>query len=159
LLTALLLVSLSASLCASRAEEPVKLALVSPNITSFATSSPISVSLTNTIKPDTQNSSANTNSLSLSFKEPASKTSTLLNPILSPTDDLQSAARVVVVIKKNPEASGFFSGQSGNGSFGFSSIQAGYGQAYDSDSIVLRGRNGTAWEETRYFFFKKVVKF
>ena len=137
----------------------MKLALVSPNTTSLAASAPSSVSTTNTTTSAAKDSGLDTNSLTLSFKEPASKASVPRNPALSLTDDLQSAARVTVVIKKNPESTGFFSDQGGNGSFGFSGIQAGYGQAYDSDSIVLRGRNGTAWEETRYFFLKKVVKF
>ena len=34
-----------------------------------------------------------------------------------------------------------------------------YGRTLMTDSIVLRGRNGTAMEETRYLFFKKVIKF
>lgn len=69
-----------------------------------------------------------------------------------------SAASVIVVIQEKPET-GAFSDQSGNGSFGFANIEAGFGQAYENDSIILRGRNGTAWEDTRYFFLKKVVKF
>jgi hypothetical protein len=53
----------------------------------------------------------------------------------------------------------FFSNQLGDGNVGFFNLEAGYGQAYDRDSVVLRGRNGTGLEEPRYIFFKRIVKF
>lgn len=53
----------------------------------------------------------------------------------------------------------FFSGQAGNGNVGLMNFEAGYGQAYDPDSVILRQRNGTGLEEPRYVFFKRIVKF
>ena len=51
------------------------------------------------------------------------------------------------------------SGQTGNGNVGIMNFEAGYGQAYDRDSVVLHRRNGTGLEEPRYVFFKRIVKF
>jgi hypothetical protein len=69
-----------------------------------------------------------------------------------------------VLTQRRPAAQGdwfgsFFFNQSGDGNVGFFNMEAGYGQAYDRDSVVLRGGNGTALEEPRYIFFKRIVKF
>jgi hypothetical protein len=149
-----MLAALAASRSSIWAEEPVRLALVSPVVNS-------SVSSTNIVKPAAKPSGKDTNSLSLAVSQPVEKSTLVIGNALHPIGDMdmQSMSTVTLVIKKAPEPTGFFSDKTGNGSFGFANFQAGYGQAYDCDSIVLRGRNGTAWEETRYVFFKKVVKF
>jgi hypothetical protein len=92
----------------------------------------------------------------ISISQPARSVSGPTNQAWA--DSFSSMKSVTLVIQERSEA-GPFSRQSGNGNFGFANIEAGFGQAYDNDSIVLRGRNGTAWEETRYVFFKKIVKF
>ena len=148
LIAALMLAALVVCHCSTRADEPAKLALASTN------PSP-SVPATNAVKPAVSAvPTSETNALTLAFIKPVAVPSL---PAVRP-EDSKLAAPITVVIEKKA-TTGFFSGQSGNGSFGFANIEAGYGQAYDSDSIVLRGRNGTVWEETRYIFFKKVVKF
>lgn len=154
LIVLLMLAALAASRASTWAEEPVRLALVSTAVTS-------SISSTNLVKPAAKPSIQETNSLSLAVSQPVEKSTLSIGNALHPISDsdVQSMASVALVIKKAPEPAGFFSDKTGNGSFGFANFQAGYGQAYDCDSIVLRGRNGTAWEETRYVFFKKVVKF
>jgi len=132
------------------ADEPVKCGLAA------STNTNSSVTVTNTIEAASNAPTVETNSVSISVIQPARSISGVTNrPLL---DDLSSTASITLVIQKKSEA-GTFSRQAGNGSFGFANIEAGFGQAYDSDSIVLRGRNGTAWEETRYVFFKKIVKF
>ena len=131
------------------ADEPIKLPLTSTNTTD-------SVALTNSIEVASNAFSIQTNSFSLSVSQPVPNGSGATNQLF--VGELLSTAQMTLVIQERSEV-GTFSRQSGNGSFGFANIEAGFGQAYDNDSIVLRGRNGTAWEETRYVFFKKVVKF
>ena len=153
LVAALMLVVFGLSSPLVRADEPVKLALVSTSTTSL-------VAITNAIKTTPKvEIPVITNAFSVSASRRADRAYLPARTLLSPSDDLQPSTPTVIVIKKNAAATGLFSDQGGNGSFGFANIQAGYGQAYDSDSIVLRGRNGTAWEETRYVFVKKVIKF
>lgn len=132
----------------SRADEPVKLALASHVTTS-----------TNATKVSPKVTTTDTNSFSATF-HPRPVTVTLPTTTTArPLDNAQPLVPVAILIKKQPAPSGIFSGQPGNGNFGFANFEAGYGQAYEPDSIVLRGRNGTQYEETRYLFFKKVVKF
>jgi len=135
----------------SHADEPVKLALASP--TSVSTT----ISTTNTTKVVRQTSSPTTNLFSASFEhQPA--TPGLTTPPLGLANGTTDSTRVVLTRKPRVD-SGLFSTQPGNGNFGFANFEAGYGPVYDCDSIVLRGRNGTTYEETRYIFVKKVVKF
>lgn len=136
----------------SLADEPLKLALVSASGTALIT-------VTNNARPSVKVISADTNSISLSLNPLAARTNSSVSPLLHRAEELEPTIPVTLVITKKPESPGLFSGQSTAGSFGLAGFEAGYGQAYDSDSIVLRGRNGTVWEETRYVFFKKVVKF
>lgn len=132
------------------AGEPVQLALATTSASSHATTS------TNKITPKI--AKVGTNAFALSITQPA-VTPALQAKTNCPTDGLLLSGPVTVLIEKEPESGGWFSEQSGNGSFGIANLQTGYGQAYDCDSILLRGRNGTGWEETRYFFVKKVVRF
>lgn len=144
-----MLATLAMDQCDGATNEPVKLAMASSNTTSS----------TNAVRVPTKFARTDTNSFSLSFQQPATSPALPAATPARPADDAHSAV-TVVVLKQDPRAStGLFSRQPGNGNFGFANIEAGYGQAYDCDSIVLRGRNGTTWEETRYIFFKKVVKF
>lgn len=132
------------------ADEPVKLAMATHATTSS----------TNAAKVTPKTTTAETNSFSASFRQPPATASlpvTASGP--ATTDNNYSAVVVIALVKKRPAPTGLFAGQPGNGNFGFANIEAGYGQAYDCDSVVLRGNNGTATEETRYIFFKKVVKF
>jgi len=134
-------------------EESVKLALATPATT-----------ITNTAKitpivPRTSSADTDTNSFLLSFKPQPASPSLPVSTVEYLADNAHALALVNVVIKKTSATTGMVSGQPGNGNFGFANFEAGYGQAYDCDSVLLRGRNGTAWEETRYVFFKKVVKF
>jgi len=115
------------------------------------------VASTNAVKLPAKITIADTNSLSASF---TLKPVVLPTPAaLRPNDSDYPALPVVALIKKHPASAGLFSRQPGNGNFGFANIEAGYGQAYECDSVVLRGNNGTGIEETRYIFFKKVVRF
>ena len=149
MLFALLILAASIAFQSSiRADEPIKLALAS-------TSTGTSTVFTNTFKLSERTSGTDTNSLKFSFN--AGKTNLLANDSPGVTDNLKPTPTVIVIEK--PKAPGLFSNQDSVGCFGFAGIEAGYGQAYDCDSIVLRGRNGTAWEETRYVFVKKVLKF
>ncbi len=99
-----------------------------------------------------------TNSFAASFTRHTVKPAPTRPSAFHPTHDIPLVA-VAELTKRPRAASGVFSGQPGNGNFGFANIEAGYGPAYDCDSVVLRGNNGTATEETRYLFFKKSVKF
>jgi len=132
--------------CAS-ADEPVKLAMVTP----------VTTAATNAVKVTTKVTPTHTNSFSASFSQHPTIRPTAA--ALRPADSDYSTVAVTALIKKHPTSTGLFSIQPGNGNFGFANIEAGYGQAYDCDSVVLRGNNGTPTEETRYIFFKKVVKF
>lgn len=144
----IIVTTLAVGRCSSHADEPVKLALASPT----------TVSTTNASKVVRQSSSPTTNLFSVSFKQqPATPSRTA--PALGLTEGTTTAATRVVLTQKPRVDSGLFSSQPGNGNFGFANFEAGYGPVYDCDSIVLRGRNGTTYEETRYLFVKKVVKF
>jgi hypothetical protein len=133
----------------SQADEPVKLAMVSHSTTAS----------TNATKAAPKATTTDTNSFSASFQQHPVTTSLPVATTVRPLDNPQPLVPVAALIKKRPAPAGLFSGQPGNGNFGFANIEAGYGQAYECDSVVLRGRNGTQYEETRYIFFKKVVKF
>ena len=143
LIVLLMLATLAGLQCSIRADESV------------STNTPL-VTTTNSIALAALALNLDTNQLSISTNEPASRFSGTTNQPFG--DGPSSTASVIVVIQERSD-SGRFSDQSGNGSFGFANIEAGFGQVYENDSIVMRGRNGTAWEETRYLFFKKVVKF
>lgn len=145
----IVLVALAVGRWSSQADEPMKVALASP----------ISHSSTNTSKIAIKPANSTTNSLSLSFRQHPGN-SGLPSSLALPSAGIAPAIETVVVLTKKPVVShGLFSGQPGNGNFGFANFEAGYGQAYDCDSILMRGRNGTTWEETRYVFVKKIVKF
>jgi len=134
----------------SPADEPVKLAMATHSTTPF----------TNVAKVTAKVTTTETNSFSASFRPlPATVSLPVTASGPAATDNTYSAVAVTALVKKRPVSTGLFAGQPGNGNFGFANIEAGYGQAYDCDSVVLRGNNGTAAEETRYIFFKKVVKF
>lgn len=147
--TVVILAILVAAPSATRADEPVKPLSTSTNTTS---------SVTNSINPAQAISVSQSNSVLISLSQPAGTTNVVGIANQPSADDLSATASVVVVIQKRSEVEAL-STQSGKGSLGFANIEAGYGQVYDNDSIVLRGRNGTAWEETRYVFIKKVIKF
>jgi hypothetical protein len=138
--------------CVCQADEPVKLAMVSH--------SPTSPASTNVTKVAAKPASPDTNSFSASFTHYTAKPAPnhLVDAGALSLDSVPLVA-VAELTRKRRASTGLFSGQPGNGNFGFANFQAGYGQAYDCDSVLLRGNNGTAWEETRYLFFKKVVKF
>jgi hypothetical protein len=148
-IAALTLISLVIGQCSGKAEEPIKLALVSHS----------PAPSTNAVKVAAKVSTADTNSFSASFRQHPVTTSLPITAAGRSADNASTVVPVPELIKKRPAPGGLFSGQPGNGNFGFANIEAGYGQAYDCDSVVLRGHNGTAYEETRYIFFKKVVKF
>ncbi len=38
-------------------------------------------------------------------------------------------------------------------------LQAGYGAIFNDDSVITRGRNGTAWEETSCLYVKASFRF
>ena len=143
------ILTLAAPIISERAgaDEPVKLAMVTQETTAS----------TNTAKALIKVATPNTNSFTASFNQHSAAVPAAT--ALHPADSDSSPVTVAVLIKKRSESTGLFSGQPGNGNFGFANIEAGYGQAYDCDSAVLRGNNGTTMEETRYIFFKKVVKF
>lgn len=147
----LMLATLAGFQCSMKADESVEFVSVSTNTAS--------VVITNASKVVVQTANVETNQISISANQPASSPSVSGSTNQPFGNDVESTASVTLVIQEKSEDTGPFSEQSGNGSFGIANIEAGFGQAYESDSIVLRGRNGTAWEETRYFFFKKVVKF
>lgn len=130
----------------------------SANLVSVSTNTTPSVAVTNSINSISNTLILASNSLSISASQTVSTVSVSQSTNQSLDNDLPSMASVTLVIEKKAEG-GPFSGQSGNGSFGFANLEAGFGQAYENDSMVLRGRNGTAWEETRYVFLKKIVKF
>jgi hypothetical protein len=134
----------------SPADEPVKLAMATHSTTPF----------TNVAKVTAKATTPETNAFSASFR-PTPTTASFPAPVseAATTDKTYAAVAVTALVKKRPVPTGLFAGQSGNGNFGFANFEAGYGQAYDCDSVVLRGNNGTATEETRYIFLKKVVKF
>ena len=147
----LMLAAFGAVQASSLADEPLKLALVSASGTA-------SITVTTNARSSVKVVSAGTNAISLSAKPSETNTNSPANTGWHRAEDSEPTIPVALVITKKPEP-GLFSGPSSAGSFGLAGFEAGYGQAYDSDSIVLRGRNGTVWEETRYVFFKKVVKF
>lgn len=149
LIVKLLLASLVIGQCAGHAEENVKL-------TSVATTETNS---TNTLTTVPKMSVTETNFLSYSFLPQPAMTNLLATTTNFSKDDFSSVAAIFALEKKIPGSTSLFSEQPGNGNFGFANFQAGYGQAYDCDSVLLRGRNGTAWEEPRYLFVKKVVRF
>lgn len=127
--------------------EPVKLAMVAPVAT-------VSVVATNLHKVPVGESKPVTNSFSATVSP---QPSPMAAGLASTTAPIPLVA--VAELTKKPRAEGWFGRQPGNGNFGIANLEAGYGQAYDCDSVVLRGNNGTDSEERRYFFFKKVVKF
>jgi len=45
------------------------------------------------------------------------------------------------------------------GTLALGKLQAGYGTIFDDDSVITRGRNGTAWEETSFLFVKASFRF
>jgi hypothetical protein len=104
-----------------------------------------------------------TNSYSLSFSQrPVNFT---LGAVASQAENTSRPNSVNFVVPQKwllvPRGSlrSLFSGQTGNGNVGIMNFEAGYGQAYDPDAVILRQRNGTGLEEPRYVFFKRVVKF
>lgn len=99
------------------------------------------------------------NSLSLSVQWQPVITNSLTTATNRSLHDWMWSTTVFALEKADDDGIDLFSDQVGNGHFGIANFQAGYGQVYDSDSIVLRGRNGTSWEEPRYLFVKKVIKF
>jgi hypothetical protein len=150
LIALLILPALVGLECSIRADESASPASVATN-TAWVVN-------TNSIGLAAQTSNVETQHDLIFTNQPAIASST------SPTTNQPSGAGLpattsfIVVIQERSDPQRF-SDQSGNGSFGFANIEAGFGQAYENDSILMRGRNGTAWEETRYFFLKKVVKF
>jgi hypothetical protein len=46
-----------------------------------------------------------------------------------------------------------------SGGLGFGKLQAGYGRIFTDDSVITRGRNGTAWEEGSCFYLKTSFRF
>ena len=149
-----MLVTLVIGQCPGEAGEPVKLALVSPSQTSSA----------NPTRAVAKAAATDTNRTSLSFTQQVVNTSLPASTVGHSKDDTYLAHTHIALTKKRPappagSLAAFFSGLPGNGNFGMSNFEAGYGQAYNADSIVLRGRNGTAMEEPRYIFFKKIFRF
>ena len=149
LIIQLLLASLVIGHSSGRAEETEKPA------------SPVATLLmaTNAAGVATEISAPATNSLSLSVQLQPVATNSFATTTNRSLSDFSWTAVVIDLEKEDDDTTGLFPDQPGNGHFGFANFQAGYGQAYDSDSIVLRGRNGTAWEEPRYIFVKKVIRF
>jgi len=144
----LMLVCVLAGHCTGRAEENNP----QPTVTLSDANS------TNAIVTAIAVPTAGTNVLSLSFQfSPAFTNMAQANTNRSIATDVALTVEEFVLEKKSPES--LFSEQPGTGHLGFANFQAGYGQAFGSDSILLRGRNGTAWEETRYLFVKTVVRF
>jgi hypothetical protein len=45
------------------------------------------------------------------------------------------------------------------GTLAVGKLHAGYGAIFDDDSVITRGRNGTAWEETSFLFVKVSFRF
>lgn len=145
--------------CCSAADETVKLALVSHGTATPTNANKVSPKPVKVVKPAAADADSDTNTLTLSFDQPSVSTSLSAATTDRASERPHSPGVTVVHVKKRPAPGGLLTRQPGNGNFGFANIEAGYGQAYDADSVVLRGRNGTANEETRYLFFKKVVKF
>jgi hypothetical protein len=155
----LTLATLVVSQRSGEAGEPLQLALVSQNHPAIATPS-----TTNTVKSTTKAATIDTNSFTLSVSQRL-VTPSLLSPAAERAPDNAGRALTFIALTKKPSTppagslAALFNGLPGNGNFGFSNFEAGYGQAYEADSIILRGRNGTTLEEPRYIFFKKIVKF
>ncbi|MCU0785738.1 MAG: hypothetical protein MUF81_17185 [Verrucomicrobia bacterium] len=45
------------------------------------------------------------------------------------------------------------------GTLALGKLQAGYGRIFDGDSVITRGRNGTAWEEASCLYVKVIFRF
>lgn len=117
------------------------------------------VSSTNVAAVTPESSRVETNALSLGNQSQLASTNLLTTTTNRSLPDFTWNAATFSLKQADDDATDLFSDQQGNGHFGFANFQAGYGQLYDSDSIVLRGRNGTSWEEPRYLFVKKVIRF
>lgn len=135
-----------------KAADAIQLALVTPTTIASAAS-------TNAVKLIFKPLGFTTNSLSLTASQASVRPGLAVVHLRSLADDFSTNKSVRVVLQKKPEADDWFFEQGGDGSFGIAGIQAGYGRICDADSILLRGRNGTAWEDSSYIFFKKVVRF
>lgn len=124
-----------------------------------------SLSLVATNAPAVEAAVEEPNSYSLSFSQRPVNFALGAVTLRTETENLSHASSVSFVVPQKwllvsrGRLRSFFSGQAGNGNVGLMNFEAGYGQAYDPDSVVLRSRNGTGLEEPRYVFFKRIVKF